>query len=88
MDLRKVTILTLCDLSKAFDSVSHEILLHKCIKLNTDKFWFNRYMKDRTQSMRLSNTLSNKLNVDCGVPQGSVLGPFYSLFTLMTLLTN
>ena len=75
MDQKKVTILTLCDLSKAFDSVSHEILLSKCTKLNIDNFWFNSYMHDRTQSVHLSDTLSNKLNVDYGAPHGSVLGP-------------
>ncbi len=75
MDQKKVTILALCDLSKAFDRVSHEILLSKCTKLNIDNFWLNSYLHDRTQSVRLSDTLSNKLNVDYGVPQGSVLCP-------------
>ncbi len=32
MDSKKISILTLCDLSKAFDSVSHRILLNKCAK--------------------------------------------------------
>ena len=40
MDAKKVSILILCDLSKAFDSVSHEILLDKYAKLNIDNFWF------------------------------------------------
>ncbi len=75
MDQKKVTILTLCDLSKPFDSISHEIILSKCPKLNIDNFWFNSYLHDRTQSVHLSDTLSNKLNVDYRVPQGSVLGP-------------
>ncbi len=57
MDQKKVTILTLCDLSKAFDSVSHEILLSKCTKLNIDNFWFNSYLHGRTQSVRLSDTV-------------------------------
>ncbi len=74
MDQKKVAIL-MCDLSKAFDDVSHEILLNRLIKRTIDKLWFNIYMKDGTQSARLSNILSNKQNVDYRVPQGSVLGP-------------
>ncbi len=79
MDQKIVTILTLCDLSKAFNIVSHEVLLIKCTKLNIDNFWFNSYFHDRTQSVRLSDTLSNKLNVDYDVPQDSVLGPIILL---------
>ena len=67
--------MTLCDLSKAFESVSHVILLNKCTKLNIDQFWFENYLSNRTQSVRLNGTLSKKLNVSYGVPQGSILGP-------------
>ncbi len=49
MDSKKISILTLCDLSKAFDSVSHRILLNKCAQLNIDSFWFENYLSDRTQ---------------------------------------
>ena len=57
MDQKKITILTLCDLSKAFDSVSHEILLSKRTKLNIDYFWFKSYLQDRTHSVCLSDTV-------------------------------
>ncbi len=63
MDAKKVSLLTLCDLSKAFDSVSPEILLSKCAELHIDNFWFKSYMNERSQSVRLSNTLLNKINV-------------------------
>ena len=75
MDQRKVSVLTLCDLSKAFDSVSHRTLLDKCAKLNIDIQWFSSYLYDRTQTVRMGNIMSNQLNVQYGVPQGSILGP-------------
>ncbi len=70
MDSKKITMLTLCDLSKAFDSVSHEILLKKCFALQIDSFWFKSYIENRAQSVRLNNTMSNKLSIAYGVPQG------------------
>ncbi len=63
-----MSILTLCDLSKAFDRVSHRVLLTKCAQLNIDSFWFESYLSDRTQSVRLSQKLSDRLNVSYGVP--------------------
>ncbi len=75
MDAKKITMLTLCDLSKAFDSVSREIILKKCSKLKIYSFWFKSYIENRDQSVRLNNTISNKLNIAYGVPQGSILGP-------------
>ncbi len=76
IDNKKLSLLILCDLSKAFDSVSHPILLDKLLKLNIDPFRFNDYLKDRTQSVRFNNTISSKKCVTYGVPQGSVIGPF------------
>ncbi len=40
MDNKKISLLTLCDLSKAFDSVNHKTLLYKCSLLDIDTFWF------------------------------------------------
>ncbi len=71
----KCLFLNLSDLSKAFDGVNHPLLLKKLIKINTDTHWFDSYLSNITQSVRLNDTVSSKLNVNYGVPQGSILGP-------------
>ena len=86
MDAGKVTALILLDLSAAFDTVDHSILLHRLqnwfgisdIALR----WFTSYLHPRTQSVIINETLSTPIDLLCGVPQGSVLGPL--LFTLYT----
>ena len=75
MDKKEICLLTLCDLSKAFDSVHHETLLAKCNHLGIDSFWFQHYLSNRTQSVKLGNEISDALQVSFGVPQGSILGP-------------
>ncbi len=75
MDKKSISLLTLCGLSKAFDSVSHYILLSKYTNLNIDSFWFKDYVSNRSQSVRLNNTVSSIQNIAFGVPQGSILGP-------------
>ncbi len=70
-----ISLLSLCDLSKAFDSVNHSILHNKCAKLNVHPFWFHSYLTNRTQSVKLDNTISGEANVQFGVPQDSILGP-------------
>ena len=75
MDNRKISLLTLCDLSKALNSVSQSILLRKCNVLGISSFWFNDYLKDRSQSVKLNQTVSSKETITYGVSQGSILGP-------------
>ncbi len=75
MDKKQISLLTLCDLSKTFDSVSHNILLEKLRRTSIDNFWFDNYLRERSQSVRLNSTQTRKTNVTHGVPQGSVLGP-------------
>ena len=75
MDKNHITLLTLCDLSKAFDSVSHEILLKKLFTVNVDTFWFADYLSNRTQSVKINDEVSSKRSIEFGVPQGSILGP-------------
>ena len=79
IDNQKISLLLLLDLSKAFDSVSHEILLEKCIDFNIDQFWFENYLSDRVQSVKLDSAISSSRQVKYGVPQGSILGPILFL---------
>ena len=72
------------DFAKAFDSVNHDILLHKLKSMfHIDgtllKFLAN-YLKDRHQRVVIGNQTSSTLTVNSGVPQGSILGPI--LFVL------
>ena len=79
MDRNKITLLTLCDLSKAFDSVHHELLLSKLCKVKVDPFWFKSYLSGRTQSVKINNTISSEKDISFGVPQGSIIGPILFL---------
>ncbi|CAH1252651.1 Hypp973 [Branchiostoma lanceolatum] len=74
----KVTVALFLDLRKAFDTVNHDILLGKLKKLGFDNDvtnWFESYLADRFQTTHLQGQYSSKSRVNCGVPQGSVLGP-------------
>ncbi len=75
MDSKMISLLSLCNLYKGFDSVNHSILLNKCAKLNVDSFGLGSYLGNKTQSAKLNNTTSGKAHVQFGVPQGSILGP-------------
>ena len=74
------TGMVMLDLQKAFDTVNHDILLEKLKAMGLESVeWFRSYLSERTQVVTIGKTISEPLNVTCGVPQGSLLGPLLFL---------
>ena len=70
------------DFSKAFVCVDHEILLHKLRVYGMRGValgWFRSYLANRHQYVTFNNKSSKRRSVDCGVPQGSILGQLFFL---------
>jgi hypothetical protein len=75
MDNGLFTGVSFLDIEKCFDSINHKILLFKLDKYGIKHSWFQNYLTDRKQFVKLGNNLSSVQPVCAGVPQGSVLGP-------------
>ena len=73
----KYTSVTFIDLKKAFDTVSHEILINKLQLYGVagkELRWFQSYPSNRQQCCKVNGKLSDLMEITCGVPQGSCLG--------------
>ena len=78
-NLGDITMLVLLDLSAAFDTIDHNILLERLEKMHGIKGlalqWFTSYLQERTQSVIVNESESQPKPLKYGVPQGSKLGP-------------
>ena len=85
IDNKKANFALFLDLKKAFDIVDHEILISKLVKygiIGNENNWFKSYLPNRSQYCSIDGQVSDIVEVECRVPQGSCLGPllFYYLF--------
>jgi len=83
MDKQLITPMVAIDLSAAFDTVDHDILLQVLGKnfgvSGTALSWFDSYLRQRTYQVQINDKLSSVVKLDFSVPQGSCAGPI--LFT-------
>ena len=80
MNRQHVMLLVLLDLSSAFDTVDHDIMIHRLAMslgiTGTALQWLRSYLSGHSQHVIVSGEQSENLNLPFGVPQGSCLGPF------------
>ena len=86
MNNQEVTLLVLLDLSTAFDTIDHTLLLRRLQSrfgfTGTALAWLRSYLSNRFQYVVINDTCSNRFDLSFVVPQGSCLGPLlFSIYT-------
>ena len=80
IDSKQNVMLILLDLSAAFDTIDHDIMLERlednCGVTGKCLDWLRSYFSERTQEVSIDGCSSTTHPLDTGVPQGSVAGPF------------
>ena len=82
IDRGEYTIGIFLDLSKAFDTINHNILVQKLDHYGVrgiSNLWFQNYLTTRKQIVKYNQNRSDEMVIESGVPQGSILGPILFL---------
>lgn len=91
MDKGYIPIGIFIDLSKAFDTLDHNILLYKLNHYGVRGQaldWFRSYLTNRVQYTLFEGVLSDSVELSCGVPQGSILGPLLFLLYVNDIVNS
>ena len=88
MDRQEITLLVLLDLSAAFDTIDHQILLNALGNdfgiIGSAHKWFSSYLTGRKQRVLINDRTPDDFHLNCGVPQGSCMGLILFILLVFT----